>query len=130
MRLLVDTLKDATTVPVAAIQRGPAGIFVYRVKSDDTVEIRVVELGETDGEKVAIVKGLEVGDEVVIDGTDRLRDGSKIRRPTANASGRPVAAAPPDGARPRNPGSGNERGGAGAGNGERRGGARPAQTNQ
>jgi multidrug efflux system membrane fusion protein len=131
IRLLVDTLKDVTTVPVAAIQRGPAGIFVYNVKADDTVQIKVVETGETDGEKVAITKGLVVGDEVVVDGTDRLRDGSKIRKPNANpnASGRPVAAAPPEGGRPRN--NGSERGGAGTGNGERRGGAgRPAQTNQ
>jgi multidrug efflux system membrane fusion protein len=127
VRLLVDSVKDAIVVPVAAIQRGQPGIFVYRVKPDDTVEIRVVEIGETDGEKVAVTKGLEVGDEVVIDGTDRLRDGSKIRRPNSNASGRPVAAAPPDG-RPRN--NGGERGGANPGNGERRGSGRPAQSNQ
>lgn len=127
VRLLVDTVKDATVVPVAAIQRGPAGIFVYRVKSDDTVEIRIVEIGETDGEKVAVTKGLEIGDEVVIDGTDRLRDGAKIRRPSAQPPGRPVAAAPPDG-KPR--GNGGERGGAGPGNGERRGAGRPAQSNQ
>ena len=74
-------MKDATVVPVAAIQRGQPGTFVYLVKADDTVEIRVVELGVTDGEKVQIVKGLQPGDQVVIDGTDRLRDGAKIRRP-------------------------------------------------
>ena len=95
-------MKDATVVPVAAIQRGQPGTFVYLVKADDTVEIRVVELGATDGEKVQIVSGLQVGDQVVIDGTDRLRDGAKIRRPGAApraASGAPVAAAPPDGQR-------------------------------
>lgn len=97
VRLLVDTVKDATVVPVAAIQRGQPGTFVYRVKSDDTVEIRVVELGASDGEKVQITSGLQPGDQVVIDGTDRLRDGAKIRRPGANprtTAGRPVAAAP------------------------------------
>lgn len=130
VRLLVDAVKDATVVPVAAIQRGPSGIFVYRVKADETVEIRAVETGETDGEKIAIAKGLEIGDEVVVDGTDRLRDGSRIRRPNANAGGRPLAAAPPEGARPRAPGNASERGGANTGNGERRGGSRPAQTNQ
>ncbi|HZX81931.1 MAG TPA: efflux RND transporter periplasmic adaptor subunit, partial [Reyranella sp.] len=72
VRLLVDTVKDATVVPVAAIQRGQPGTFVYLVKADDTVEIRVVELGATDGEKVQIAKGLQPGDQVVIDGTDRL----------------------------------------------------------
>ena len=95
VRLLVDTVKDATVVPVAAIQRGQPGTFVYLVKGDDTVEIRVVELGATDGEKVQVVKGLQPGDQVVIDGTDRLRDGAKIRRPGGGppraASGPPIA---------------------------------------
>lgn len=100
VRLLVDTVKDATIVPVAAIQRGQPGIFVYLVKADDTVEIRVVELGVTDGERVAVTKGLQVGDQVVIDGTDRLREGAKIRKPAATprgTSGSPVAAAPSGG---------------------------------
>jgi len=144
VRLLVDTVKDAVVVPVAAIQRGQPGTFVYRVKPDDTVEIRVVETGATDGEKIAVVKGLAIGDEVVIDGTDRLRDGAKIRRPAASpgGAGRPVAAAPPDGgaqAAPNGAAPGQRRGpanGQGGGpqgaNGERRGGGagRPAQSNQ
>ncbi len=145
VRLLADTVKDAIVVPVAAIQRGQPGTFVYRVKPDDTVEIRVVETGATDGEKIAIVKGLAIGDEVVIDGTDRLRDGAKIRRPGAapGNAGRPVAAAPPDGSAPARPngtaapgqqrGPGNGQGGGPQGaNGERRSGGagRPAQSNQ
>ena len=120
VRLLVDTVKDATVVPVAAIQRGQPGTFVYLVKADDTVEIRVVELGATDGEKVQITKGLQVGDQVVIDGTDRLRDGAKIRRPgadpprAARAAGRRRAAqcrgAPQGGCRSQ--GTTSRRGGA------------------
>ncbi len=100
VRLLVDTVRDAVVVPVAAIQRGQPGIFVYLVKADDTVEIRVVELGATDGDKVQITSGLQLGEQVVIDGTDRLRDGAKIRRPSGGpraTTGAPVAAAPPDG---------------------------------
>ena len=124
VRLLVDTVKDATVVPVAAIQRGQPGTFVYLVKADDTVEIRVVELGATDGEKVAILSGLQVGDQVVIDGTDRLREGAKVRRPAASpaagTAGSPIATAPPSGA-PAGP-NGARRGGGGAG--------RPAQSNQ
>ena len=81
IKLLVDTVKDATVVPVAAVQRGQPGIYVYQVKADDTVHIQVVETGATDGEKIAITKGLAVGDQVVIDGVDRLREGAKIRKP-------------------------------------------------
>lgn len=126
VRLLVDTVKDATVVPVAAIQRGQPGTFVYLVKADDTVEIRVVELGATDGEKVQIVKGLQPGDQVVIDGTDRLRDGAKIRRPGGpprQASGPPIANAPPDSQQqPQRRRQANGGGGAG--------GASAAQPNQ
>jgi len=142
IRLLADTVKDAVTVPVAAIQRGPAGTFVYFVKSDDTVAIRVVETGATDGENVAVVKGLAIGEQVVIDGVDRLRDGAKIRRPSGapGTSGPPVAAAPAEGQTPTGDArDGQRRGGGeqrqgdrqGAG-GERRGGGGrpPAQTNQ
>jgi membrane fusion protein, multidrug efflux system len=139
VRLLVDTVRDATVVPVAAIQRGQPGTFVYLVQPDDTVKIQVVELGVTDGEKQQITGGLQVGDQVVIDGTDRLRDGAKIRRPGANpraASGPPVAAAPPDTASPVSPVApanaaeprGQQRPRQGNGNGG--GAGRPAQTNQ
>ena len=143
VRLLVDTVKDATVVPVAAIQRGQPGTYVYLVKADDTVAIKVVTLGVTDGEKVQITSGLEVGDEVVIDGTDRLRDGAKIRRPGANprvTSGPPVAAAPPDAASSANPvapanaaqpqSQQRRRPANGSGNGNGGGAGRPAQTNQ
>ena len=145
VRLLVNTVKDATVVPVAAIQRGQPGTYVYLVKADDTVAIKVVTLGVTDGEKVQITSGLEVGDEVVIDGTDRLRDGAKIRRPGANprvTSGPPVAAAPPDAASSASPVApanaaqpqGQQRrrpaNGSGNGNGDGGGAGRPAQTNQ
>jgi membrane fusion protein, multidrug efflux system len=111
IRLLVDTVKDALVVPVSAIQRGQPGTFVYRVKADETVEIAVVETGASDGEKIAVTKGLALSDRVVVDGTDRLREGTKIRVPA-----RPVAAAP---AADRD-GASAVRGGAG----------RPAQLNQ
>ena len=140
VRLLADTVRDAVTVPVAAIQRGPVGTFVYLVKADDTVGIRVIETGATDGEKIAITKGLEIGEQVVIDGVDRLRDGAKIRRPSGGppgTAGPPVAAAPPDGkAAPPADGArpdGQRRGGGdrqGASGERRGGGGRPAQTNQ
>jgi multidrug efflux system membrane fusion protein len=142
VRLLADTVKDATVVPVAAIQRGQPGTFVYLVKADDTVAIRVVETGVTDGERIAVTKGLEVGEQVVIDGVDRLRDGAKIRRPSGGRTapgtpGPPVAAAPPDGSPPvasdsAAPGPRRANGERQGANGERRIGAggRPAQTNQ
>ncbi|MBV8186716.1 MAG: MdtA/MuxA family multidrug efflux RND transporter periplasmic adaptor subunit [Alphaproteobacteria bacterium] len=130
VRLLVDTVTDAVVVPVAAIQRGPLGTFVYLAKADDTVTIRVVELGVSDGEKQQILSGLQVGDQVVIDGLDRLREGAKIRRPgERNASGPPLAAAPLD--KPANtaPGQRPAAQGTGQGSGQAQG-DRPSRRRQ
>ena len=78
VRLLVDTLQNQTVVPVAAVQRGAGGTFVFIVNPDKTVNQRAVKLGIQDGDKVAILGGLKPGDTVVVDGADRLRDGSDI----------------------------------------------------
>ncbi|MGA9852178.1 MAG: MdtA/MuxA family multidrug efflux RND transporter periplasmic adaptor subunit [Gammaproteobacteria bacterium] len=86
VQLLVDVLKNATVVPVAAIQRGAPGTFVYLVNPDDTVSLRKVTLGPTDNERVAILSGLNPGDRVVTDGAEQLRDGAKVMLPKAPAS--------------------------------------------
>ena len=77
-RLQLDVKHGATVVPTVAIQRSSRGPFVYVVKPDQTVEARLVTLGVTDGDDVAIDTGLTVGAPVVVDGADRLRDGSPV----------------------------------------------------
>jgi multidrug efflux system membrane fusion protein len=77
-RLLVEVRREAIIVPAAAIQRGPQGTGVYVVKADKTVALRPVTLGVTQGGDVAITAGLEPGEQVVVDGAERLRDGSKV----------------------------------------------------
>lgn len=84
VELLVDTLHDVTTVPSAAIQRGTPGTFVYLVNPDQTVSVRVVKTGPSQGDKVAILEGLNPGDTVVVDGADKLRDGAKITLPSTS----------------------------------------------
>lgn len=79
VRLLVDTQRRQVLIPAVAIQRGQQGTFVYHVKPDNTVEIRQVRVGVTEGTDAAIVSGLAAGDTVVTDGTDRLQPGSKVR---------------------------------------------------
>jgi multidrug efflux system membrane fusion protein len=88
IRLLVDVLHEATTMPTAAAQRGAPGTFVYVVNQGDTVSVRKVELGPGDGERVAVMSGLSPGERVVVDGADRLRDGAKVtlRQPNDNRS--------------------------------------------
>ncbi len=77
-RLLVDTLSGAVVVPNAAVQLGPNGNFAYVVKDDDTVTVRPIKIGPADSGRTAILSGLQVGEKVVIDGADRLREGAKV----------------------------------------------------
>jgi multidrug efflux system membrane fusion protein len=82
VRLLVDTLRAQTVVPAAAVQRGSSGPYVFVVKADQMVAMRAVTLGPQQGDRVAIVKGLNVGETVVTDGGDRLRDGAEVTIPS------------------------------------------------
>ena len=87
--LLADTLRDATVIPTAAVQRGSPGTFVFVVGDDDTVSVRPVKLGPSQGERVAIASGLEPGERVVVDGADKLRDKAKVS--VRQANGGPAA---------------------------------------
>ena len=95
IRLVLDTLHGVVTVPTAAVQHGAPGDFVYVVDSDSTVKVRKVTLGAQDGDLLAVNSGLTVGERVVVDGVDQLRDGSHVtvRNDTppdqAPASGQP-----------------------------------------
>jgi multidrug efflux system membrane fusion protein len=77
-RLLIDTRRGATVVPAAAIQQSPKGSFVYVLRPDRTVAIRQVTIGVTDGDDVSIERGLAVGEQVVVEGAERLRDGAAV----------------------------------------------------
>ena len=89
--LLLETRKNSTVLPTAAIQRGPQGTFVYLVKPDKTVEARTVTISLTQGNTTAVASGLNPGDTVVTDGQDKLQTGSTIEPrnsgPGNNASG-------------------------------------------
>jgi multidrug efflux system membrane fusion protein len=84
-RLLVDTRQDAVIVPTAAVQRSPRSTFVYVVKDDSAVESRNVTIGPSEGDDVAITKGLSPGEVVVIEGVDRLQQGTKVTARMAGA---------------------------------------------
>jgi membrane fusion protein, multidrug efflux system len=120
IQLRVQTLHDETVIPTAAVQRGAPGTFVYLVKPDDTVTVQVIKLGPSEGEKVSVSSGLSVGDRVVVDGADKLKDGAKISLRDASSSGAaasPATTAPGSGVTPPSPRSqqGQQRGQRGAG---------------
>jgi membrane fusion protein, multidrug efflux system len=94
--LLLDTLHGATLIPQSAIQRGAPGTYVYVINPDNTVSVRKVTLGPGDATNVTISDGIKTGENIVIDGADKLKDGAKIMLPQkgsrAGAAGSPANA--------------------------------------
>ncbi len=78
VHLLLETRKNAITVPASAIQRGPDGNFTYVVDSNNTVQMRPVQIALTQGRTVVIATGLQGGDRVVTDGQEKLQAGSRV----------------------------------------------------
>ena len=104
-RLLLETKRGVTLVPSAAVQRGAKGTFVYVVKEDKTVAIRPVTVGVTQGDDASISSGLTPEELVVVDGTEKLREGSKVEVRNRNekpgqAATPPAADSPPPEKRP------------------------------
>jgi len=77
-RLLLEARKNAVTVPASAIQRGPDGSFTYVVDSNNTVQMRPVQLALTQGAIVVVASGLQGGERVVTDGQEKLQAGSRV----------------------------------------------------
>ncbi|KVW04970.1 RND transporter MFP subunit [Burkholderia cepacia] len=108
-RLLVDVMRNATIVPTSAVLTGSIGQFVYVVKPDNTVTVRKVKVGPVDGERTSIVSGVSLGERVVTDGSDRLREGAKISIPADKPKG--ASGARGAGAASGASGAGGQRGG-------------------
>ena len=77
-RLLVDVNKGVIVVPAPALQRGPQGTFVYVVKPDRTATVRPITVSEIEEGKMAVKTGLQPGELVVVDGAERLREGTRV----------------------------------------------------
>ena len=91
VRLLVNTQRGVVLAPVAAVQNGAQGAFIFVIKPDETVEVRPVTVGITEGDTIVIAQGLSDGETVVTDGTDKLRAGTKV---SARMPGQPDEAKP------------------------------------
>ena len=88
--LRLDIKRGATVVPTAAIQQSAQGTFVYVVKPDHSATVRPVKVGVTEGDSAAIDSGVSPAEMVVVDGADRLREGSLVALQSAGG-GAPVA---------------------------------------
>ncbi len=102
IRLLADTVKAAVVVPSAAVQLGKQGNFVWLVGADNKVKSHLITIGQRDNDKVQILDGVQLGDRLVTDGVDRLREDTEVQiiDPAAATGGPPSGQA----AKPRQSG--------------------------
>jgi multidrug efflux system membrane fusion protein len=78
VKILVDTLQQAILVPTSAVQHTTTEDFVYVLNKDNTVTAKVIVMGPASEDDTVITSGLAVGQQVVVDGADKLMNGSKI----------------------------------------------------
>jgi multidrug efflux system membrane fusion protein len=101
IRLQLGLVSAATVVPTASLQRGAIGSFVYRIADDGTVSVRPIEIAAIEDDWAAVRGSLAIGDRVVTDGADRLREGARVEVIAPSRGGSPGAATPgglrPDG---------------------------------
>jgi len=95
VRVLMDTLRNVTVVPTAAIQRGPNGTFVYVQRDNNTVTVRPVSLTQQNDTQSVVASGLQAGDKVVTTGFARLTEGSQVIASGADDAGQTTPSAPP-----------------------------------
>jgi multidrug efflux system membrane fusion protein len=81
VRLTVDNVSNAVTIPPSAVRSGPNGNFVWLLKTDRTVTERKVVTGISDGNKMQIIQGLALREIVITDGGDRLTEGATVALP-------------------------------------------------
>lgn len=79
VKLQTDSLRQAVTIPSAAVQLSSDGNFAYVVKADGSVERRAISTGPSDAERTAVLQGISAGERVVIRGVDHLREGVKVQ---------------------------------------------------
>lgn len=86
-RLLLSTDKNALVIPTAVVQQGPNGPFAYVVDADSKAQVHLIQIAASQGDSTVVTSGLQAGDQVVLDGYNQLKPGSKVvtRPPDAGA---------------------------------------------
>jgi membrane fusion protein, multidrug efflux system len=95
VRMLLDIRHGVTRMPTTGVQRGTQGTFAYVIKSDNTVTMRTLKLGPIEGDFAAVESGLTPGEQIVVDGSDKLREGAKIEPISKDAVAAPDASTHP-----------------------------------
>ncbi|WP_462383516.1 MdtA/MuxA family multidrug efflux RND transporter periplasmic adaptor subunit [Pseudomonas sp. Marseille-QA0892] len=92
VRLRVRTLANATLIPSDAIQYGSIGTFVYVIGDEDKVQVRPIKTGASNDTQTVVEEGVQPGESVVVEGTEQLREGSKVEIIETEKPGKPVPA--------------------------------------
>lgn len=95
IRLLVNTVHNAVVLPPSAVQHGAPGAYVFLIRSDNTVAIQPVKTGAQNANMVQILSGVKPGEQVVIDGIDRMREGTEVYVPNPPVDATKVAVEAP-----------------------------------
>ena len=78
VRLRLNVLPNATTIPSAAVQRGPNGLYIFLVKPDKTANVQPIDVAQDDGTSAVVTKGVAPGVQVVTAGQSRLTNGTPV----------------------------------------------------
>ncbi len=78
VRTRLDTRRGVLTVPSAAIQRGPAGLYLFRIEADSTAALQAIDVGQDDGQTAVVENGLHGDERIVVAGQSRLSIGAQV----------------------------------------------------
>lgn len=92
IRITVDVLSGALTIPQSAVQRGAPGTFVYALSAEQTAVLRKIQLGPNTGDRVVVLSGLSAGEQIIADGADKVREGAAVTTVTPPPGDRSTAA--------------------------------------
>jgi multidrug efflux system membrane fusion protein len=98
MRVLAQVQRQVLTIPASAIERGPDGLFTYRVQANSSVAVAPITTGATSNDVVVVESGLKAGERVVASNQYRLQPGARIRANSARAASGPAGSRTPAGA--------------------------------
>jgi membrane fusion protein, multidrug efflux system len=86
-RLLLSTDKNALVIPTAVVQQGPQGPFAYVVDADQKAQVHLIQIAASQGDSTVVTSGIQAGDQVVLDGYNQLKPGSKVTTRAPDAAG-------------------------------------------
>ena len=90
VRLSSQTIQNAVTIPIDAVQHGAKGTYVYIINKDNKAEVKMLKLGLSTNGKIEVLEGLDGTEKVVLEGIDRLSEGKEVQIISDDQKNHPV----------------------------------------